>query len=43
MSARDLATFSAATLLIVLISFVASLLPALRATRVDPLKVLHEE
>ena len=42
-SARDLATFSAATLLIVLISFVASLLPALRATRVDPLKVLHEE
>ena len=42
-SARDLATFASATLLIVLISFVASLIPALRATRVDPLKVLHEE
>ena len=42
-SARDLATFVSATLLIVLISFVASLIPALRATRVDPLKVLHEE
>ena len=42
-SSRDLATFASATLLIVLISFVASLIPALRATRVDPLKVLHEE
>jgi predicted permease len=42
-STRDLATFASATLLIVLISFVASLIPALRATRVDPLKVLHEE
>ena len=42
-SARDLATFSSATLVIVLISFAASLVPALRATRVDPLKVLHEE
>ncbi len=42
-SARDLSTFASATLLIVLISFAASLIPALRATRVDPLKVLHEE
>jgi predicted permease len=42
-SARDLATFSSATLVIVLISFAATLVPALRATRVDPLKVLHEE
>lgn len=42
-SARDLATFASATLLIVLISFVASLMPALRATRIDPLKVLHED
>ena len=42
-SARDLATFSSATLVIVLISFAASLVPALRATRVDPLKVLREE
>jgi putative ABC transport system permease protein len=42
-SVRDLGTFASATLLIVLISFAASLIPALRATRVDPLKVLHEE
>ncbi len=42
-SARDFATFASATLLIVLISFAASLIPALRATRIDPLKVLHEE
>ena len=42
-SARDLATFASATLLIVLTAFAASLIPALRATRVDPLRVLHEE
>jgi ABC-type antimicrobial peptide transport system permease subunit len=42
-STRDLATFASATLLIVFVSFAASLVPALRATRVDPLKVLHEE
>jgi predicted permease len=42
-SARDFATFASATLLIVVISFLASLIPALRATRVDPLKVLHED
>ncbi len=42
-SARDLATFASATLLILLISFAASLIPALRATRIDPLKVLHED
>jgi len=42
-SARDLRTFAIATLLIVLISFAASLIPALRAARIDPLKVLHEE
>ena len=42
-SARDFATFAVATLLIVLISFAASLIPALRATRIDPLKVLHED
>lgn len=41
--ARDLATFIAATLIIVVIAFAASVVPALRATRVDPLKVLHEE
>ena len=42
-NARDFATFASATLLIVFISFIASLLPALRATRVDPLRVLREE
>jgi putative ABC transport system permease protein len=42
-STRDLATFISATVLIVIISFAASLIPALRATRVDPLKVLHED
>jgi predicted permease len=42
-SARDLATFICATLFIVLIAFGASVIPALRATRVDPLKVLHED
>jgi ABC-type antimicrobial peptide transport system permease subunit len=42
-SGRDFATFASATLLIVLISFAASLIPALRATRVDPLAVLHED
>lgn len=42
-SVRDLATFTAATAIIVFVSFAASLIPALRATRVDPLTVLHEE
>ena len=42
-SVRDLATFTAATMVIVFVSFAASLVPALRATRVDPLKVLHED
>ena len=42
-SSRDPLSFACSTLVIVLISFVASLIPALRATRVDPLKVLHED
>jgi ABC-type antimicrobial peptide transport system permease subunit len=42
-SSRDPLSFACAMLVIVLISFAASLIPALRATRVDPLKVLHEE
>ena len=42
-SGRDLATCTAATGVIVVVSFAASLVPALRATRVDPLTVLHEE
>jgi predicted permease len=42
-SVRDMATYTVATVIIVLVSFVASLVPALRATRVDPLTVLHED
>jgi predicted permease len=42
-SARDTETFVAVTLLLILVSFAASLVPALRATRVNPLTVLREE
>ncbi len=42
-SSRDLLTFLAVTMLLILVSFAASLLPALRATRVDPLAVLRDE
>jgi predicted permease len=42
-SARDSVTFVAVTVLLILVSFVASLVPALRATRVDPLTVLRDE
>jgi ABC-type antimicrobial peptide transport system permease subunit len=42
-SSRDLATFVCMTALLVVIAFTASLLPALRATRVDPLTVLRDE
>jgi ABC-type antimicrobial peptide transport system permease subunit len=42
-SSRDLVTFLAVTMLIILVSFGASLVPAFRATRVDPLAVLRDE
>jgi predicted permease len=42
-SSRDLVTFMAVTMLLILVSFAASLLPAIRATRVDPLAVLRDE
>jgi putative ABC transport system permease protein len=42
-SSRDLVTFLAVTVLLILVSFAASLIPALRATRVDPLAVLRDE
>jgi predicted permease len=42
-SARDIGTFACVTILLLLVSFAASLLPALRATRVDPLAVLRDE
>jgi putative ABC transport system permease protein len=42
-SSRDLVTFLAVTMLLILVSFAASLIPAIRATRVDPLAVLRDE
>ncbi|HEY4046468.1 MAG TPA: ABC transporter permease [Acidobacteriaceae bacterium] len=42
-SSRDLVTFLAVTALLIVVSFGASLIPALRATRVDPLVVLRDE
>jgi len=42
-SSRDVPTFLTVTLALVLIAFAASLIPAIRATRVDPLVVLREE
>jgi putative ABC transport system permease protein len=42
-SSRDLVTFVAGTMLLIVVSFAASLIPALRATRVDPLAVLRDE
>jgi predicted permease len=42
-SSRDVPTFLAMTVLLVLVSFAASLAPAIRASRVDPLAVLRDE
>jgi putative ABC transport system permease protein len=42
-STRDLATFFAVTVILIIVSLAASLIPALRATRIDPLTVLREE
>jgi predicted permease len=42
-SSRDLLTFVCVTLLLIAVSFGASLIPALRATRVDPLEILRDE
>lgn len=42
-SSRDMLTFLAVTVLLVLVSFVASLVPAFRATRISPLAVIREE
>ena len=42
-TSHDLPTFVAVTVVLVLISFAASLVPAIRATRVNPLAVLRDE
>ena len=42
-SSHDLVTYLAVTALLMLVAFGASLIPALRAIRVDPLAVLREE
>jgi ABC-type antimicrobial peptide transport system permease subunit len=42
-SATDPATLASISLLVVFVGFVASLLPAYRATRVDPIRTLREE
>jgi putative ABC transport system permease protein len=42
-SSRDTLTFLAVTTLLVLVAFLASLIPALRATRISPLAVIRDE
>jgi putative ABC transport system permease protein len=42
-SSRDMLTLFSVTALLVLVSFAASLVPALRATRISPLAVIREE
>lgn len=42
-SAHDTLTFTAVTLLLIGVAFAASLVPALRATHIDPLAVIRDE
>jgi predicted permease len=42
-SSRDLTTFATVSVLLTAVGFVASIIPAYRATRVDPMKTLREE
>ena len=42
-SSRDMLTLVAVTALLLVVSFAASLSPALRATRISPLAVLRDE
>ena len=43
LNARDPLTFAVATLALVATAFVAGLIPAMRAARVDPMKALRYE
>ncbi|HVH86557.1 MAG TPA: hypothetical protein VM912_07510 [Terriglobales bacterium] len=43
MRASDLITFSTVSLVLVAVSFVASIVPAYRATRVEPVTTLRDE
>jgi putative ABC transport system permease protein len=42
-SARDLPTFGTVSVLLTAVGFCASIIPAYRATRVDPMRTLREE
>ena len=42
-SARDVATFASVSVLLTGVGFLASILPAYRATRVDPMRTLRED
>ena len=42
-SAHDTLTFIAVTALLILVAFAASLIPALRATHINPLTVIRDE
>jgi ABC-type antimicrobial peptide transport system permease subunit len=42
-TAHDTLTFIAVTALLILVAFAASLIPALRATHINPLTVIRDE
>jgi ABC-type lipoprotein release transport system permease subunit len=42
-SARDFTTFITVSLILISVGFCASLLPAYRATRIEPVRTLREE
>jgi ABC-type antimicrobial peptide transport system permease subunit len=42
-SARDAATFAVVPMLLAVVAFAATVIPAWRTTRVDPVVALHEE